>query len=56
MGLLVLQELDLLFPLLGLDITAFSVAAVNCVDLRLQFNDLVVKLGSFGLQFNDTLL
>ena len=53
---LVLQELDLLFPLFLLNISPLFVALINGFDLGLEFFDLVVKLGLPFFQLNNPLL
>ena len=56
MRLLVLEELDLFFALLGLDFLALNVALVNGVDLGLQFNNFVILFCTFGLELSNALL
>ena len=42
MALLVLEELDLVLSLLGLDIFALSVSLLDSLDLGLQLRDLIL--------------
>ena len=53
---LVLQELDLLFPLFLLHISPLLVALINGFDLGFEFFDLVVKLGLPFFQLNNPFL
>jgi len=56
MGFLVLEELKFLLALFVLNLFALAVALLDCLDLGLQFDDLVLLLGLAGLEVSDTLL
>ncbi len=53
MTLLVFEEVDFFLAALILDLESFAVALLDGLDLRLELDDLVFKLGLLGLELVD---
>jgi hypothetical protein len=53
MQLLVLKELELLDALLLFNFLSLAVTLLDSLDLRLELNDLILKLGLLGLELLD---
>ena len=56
MEFLVLEELELLYPLLLLNLLPLAVALFDGLDLGLELDDLVLELGLLGLELFDLTL
>lgn len=56
MALLILEKLNLMLSLLGLNFFAFSISFLDGLDLRLELRNFILKLGFFMLKLLDGFL